>query len=141
MPLRHALRPEIDIRSRKYKKYTVILSAQMKEIARNYTIGHVATVNEDGAPNLSSREPWWLTMMPVSRLVKYAPPITGCDIRGRPVMGINFLDIFARKCFRPREIARVIDPARVALADLQILFDQWGDPAHRSKEHHSLARA
>ena len=79
-----------------------MLTDEMKSIIGTFPLGFVASVNDDGTPNLSPKGTF--VALNDRQLVfgHIRSPGTMGNIAKRPVIEINFLDVLARKAVRVR---------------------------------------
>lgn len=79
-----------------------MLTDEMKSIIATYPLGFVASVNQDGTPNLSPKGTF--VVLNDRQLVfgHIRSPGTMNNIAKRPTIEINFLDVLARKAVRVR---------------------------------------
>ena len=95
------------------------ITADMEAIVRQANLSFVATVNEDGTPNLSPKAS--LTVMDgVLYFADIASPRTIRNLKRNPAVEINVVDIFLRRGYRFNGRASILTPddaAHVAIAD------------------------
>jgi len=79
-----------------------MLTDELKSIIGTFPLGFVASVNDDGTPNLSPKGTF--VVLNDRQLVfgHIRSPGTMGNIAKRPVIEINFLDVLARKAVRVR---------------------------------------
>lgn len=77
-----------------------ILTDAMKALVRDHTLGFVATVNDDGTPNLSPKGTMAVIDGDTIGFGEMRSPVTLANIAKRPAVEINVVDVFARKGFR-----------------------------------------
>ena len=84
-----------------------MLTDEMKSIIGTFPLGFVASVNDDGTPNLSPKGTF--VVLNDRQLVfgHIRSPGTMGNIAKRPVIEINFLDVLARKAVRVRGRAQM----------------------------------
>ena len=103
-----------------------MLTADMKQLIKEFSIGYVATVNADGTPNLSPKA----TMVAVDeRHIAFGnlrSPQTVNNIVARPAVELNFIDVFARKGYRFRGVAVYVERGESRFVDLLPHFSGWG---------------
>jgi predicted pyridoxine 5'-phosphate oxidase superfamily flavin-nucleotide-binding protein len=104
-----------------------ILNADMQRVVREQRLGFVATVNQDGSPNLSPKGT--TTVWDDDHLVfaDLRSPQTIANLRVNPLVEINVVDPIRRRGYRFRASARVID--RGAELEQAIAFFSRGDQA------------
>lgn len=80
----------------------------MQRIVRNYNAGSVATVNADGTPSVSPKATFVIVD---NRCVAYGnirSPGTSANLRERPTVEVNFIDVLARLAVRVRGRATLL---------------------------------
>lgn len=85
-----------------------ILTADMKRVVAEQKLGFVATVNDDGTPNLSPKGTMQVLDDEHLMFADIRSPGTMSNIARRPVMEINFVDPFSRKGYRFKGTARTV---------------------------------
>ncbi|HEY1212545.1 MAG TPA: pyridoxamine 5'-phosphate oxidase family protein [Bryobacteraceae bacterium] len=85
------------------------ISADVEAIIKQAILSFVATVNEDGTPNLSPK-----ASLTVRNGVLYfadiASPMTIRNLKRNPAVEINVVDIFQRRGYRLRGHASILPP-------------------------------
>ncbi len=84
------------------------LSAAMQRIIRNYNAGSVATVNANGTPSVSPKATFVIVD---DRCIAYGnirSPGTSANLRARPAVEVNFIDVLARLAVRVRGRATLL---------------------------------
>jgi predicted pyridoxine 5'-phosphate oxidase superfamily flavin-nucleotide-binding protein len=85
------------------------ITADMKAIVRQAILSFVATVNEDGTPNLSPKAS--LTVVNGTlHFADIASPRTIQNLRRNPAVEINVVDIFERRGYRFTGRASILSP-------------------------------
>jgi predicted pyridoxine 5'-phosphate oxidase superfamily flavin-nucleotide-binding protein len=86
------------------------LSDAMRRLVQEEKLGFVATVSDDGRPNLSPKGT--LAVWDLDHLIfaDLASPNTVRNLRTRPSVEVNVVDPFTRKGFRFRGLAQVLPP-------------------------------
>ena len=102
------------------------LTEAMKRVVCEQKLGFVATVNEDGTPNLSPKATFLVLDDDHLMFGEIRSPNTIRNIAKRPAMEVNFVDPFARKGFRVQGQATFLARGTTAFDELILLFDQWG---------------
>ncbi len=95
------------------------LSRQMQQIIHRYSAGSVATVNADGSPSVSPKATF---VVVDERCIAYGnirSPGTSANLRERPAVEVNFIDVLARLALRVRGQARLVACDH---ADAQVLL-------------------
>ena len=85
------------------------LDVDMRRVVDEQRLGFVATVNADGTPNLSPKGT--VTVLDDEHLVfaDIRSPRTVANLRKRPAVEVNVVDPFARKGYRFRGTATVVE--------------------------------
>lgn len=102
-----------------------MLTDEMKSIIGTYPLGFVASVNEDGTPNLSPKGTF--VVLNDTQLVfgHIRSPGTMANIARRPVIEVNFLDVLARKAVRLRGRAYMFSRSAPEFAQLFAALTGW----------------
>lgn len=111
----------------------VKLTEDMKRVVEQQKLGFVATVCEDGTPNLSPKGTFLVLDDEHLIFGEIRSPRTIENLRERPIMEVNFVDPFARKGFRARGLANFIARDTKEFDELFARFSQWGDLSHKIK--------
>lgn len=86
------------------------ITPDMRGVIRRAMLSYVATINEDGSPNLSPKA----TVMPYDDehlvFMDQASPGTMANLRRDPRVEINSIDVFRRRGYRFKGKARIIPP-------------------------------
>ena len=99
----------------------------MIHLIATYTIGCVATVGSDGAPAVSPKGTFLVLDNRTIAFANIRSQGTVANLRRRPDVEVNFIDVFARKACRVRGRARYVSRDD-AEADLRTKFkDAWSD--------------
>ena len=104
-----------------------ILTAAMKTLVRDHTLGFVASVNDDGTPNLSPKGTMAVIDDDTIGFGEMRSPGTLANIARRPVVELNFVDVFARKGFRFKGRAKFHPKGSGEYARLLPAFAKWMD--------------
>ena len=107
------------------------LTAYMKKIVEEQKLGFVATVCEDGTPNLSPKGTCLVFDDEHIIFAEIRSPNTLRNLEHRPAMEINFVDQFARKGFRAKGTATFIARGTLEFEELFARFAQWGELSNR----------
>lgn len=107
------------------------ITEQMKIIAENHPLGIVGTINADGTPNVSPKGTMVVLDDDTIIFGEIASPGTLANVLERPAMEINFVDVLARRCFRAKGEAEVLNSGSDEFNTLRPHFDRWGDLADR----------
>ncbi len=107
------------------------LDAAARAVIERHSLGYVASVNADGTPNLSPKG--MMLALDDDHIVfgEARSPGTLRNIRERPVVEINFIDVLARRGVRVRGTCEIIEPGSEAFAALRPHFERWGALADR----------
>lgn len=104
------------------------LTARMQRILRDYNVGSVATVNADGTPSVSPKA----TFVVINeRCIAYGnirSPGTSANLRERPAVEVNFIDVLARLALRVRGRAALVDRDSVEAGALMPHFEALWAP-------------
>ena len=109
----------------------MIITEQMKSIAKNHPVGIVGTVNADGTPNVSPKGTMVVLDDDTIIFGEIASPGTLANILERPAVEINFVDVLARRCFRAKGEAEALPSGNDSFNALRPHFDRWGALAER----------
>jgi predicted pyridoxine 5'-phosphate oxidase superfamily flavin-nucleotide-binding protein len=85
------------------------ITADMEAIIKQAILSFVATVNEDGTPNLSPKASLKVTN-DVLYFADIASPRTIANLRRNPAVEINVVDIFQRRGYRFTGRASILPP-------------------------------
>ena len=107
------------------------LTDQMQAIIENNTLGFVATVDEDGTPNLSPKGTCIVLDAKTIGFGEIRSPNTLKNLQARPAMEINFTDFFSRKAVRVKGAAEFVPRASAEFEQLVASFSRWGDLVER----------
>ena len=84
------------------------LNKPMQQLIRNYNAGAVATINDDGSPAVSPKATFVIVD---ERCIAYGDirsPGTSANLRQRPAVEVNFIDVLQRLAVRVRGQGRVV---------------------------------
>lgn len=102
------------------------LTRQMRRIVRDYNAAAVATVNADGTPSVSPKATF---VVIDERCIAYGnirSPGTSANLRERPAVEVNFIDLLARVALRVRGRATLVARDSVEAESLRPHFEaQW----------------
>jgi hypothetical protein len=107
------------------------LSDYMKEVVKKHKLGFVATVCDDGTPNLSPKGTCLVLDDEHIIFGEIRSPNTRRNIGVRPSMEINFVDVLSRKGFRAKGRAEYITRGSPEFQSLFPRFAQWGELAEK----------
>lgn len=103
-----------------------VITEDMKDIIARCQLGFVATVSPDGTPNLSPKGS--LAVWDDNHLyfADIASPQTIANLRQNPGIEVNFVDVFARRGYRFKGTAEVLDGGPVFEKAAKTLLDVHG---------------
>lgn len=107
-----------------------ILTEQMQRLVRRIRLGYVATVCEDGTPNLS---PKGTTIVWDDDHLVFADirsPQTVANLRYNPMVEINVVDPILRKGYRFKGPAQVLTEGDL-YEQILVFYEQHGTPRQR----------
>ena len=87
-----------------------ILTEDMKRVVREQRLGYIATVCPDGTPNLSPKATMKVWDDDHLVFADICSPGTISNLRQNSAIEINMIDVFARKGYRFKGAARIVDP-------------------------------
>jgi len=102
-----------------------MLTDEMKSIIGTYPLGFVASVNEDGTPNLSPKGTFVVLNDTQLAFGHIRSPGTMANIATRPTIEVNFLDVLARKAVRLRGRAHMFSRSAPEFAQLFAALTGW----------------
>ena len=85
------------------------LTAPMKRLIANYNAGAVGTINEDGTPAVSPKATFVVIDDGCIAFGNIRSPGTVTNIRSRPDVEVNFIDVLTRRAVRVRGRAEIVD--------------------------------
>lgn len=103
------------------------LTEYMKRVVAQHKLGYVATVSEDGTPNLSPKATFVVVDDDHLAFGEIRSPNTVRNIAERPAMEVNFIDPFARKGFRAKGQAVFLARDTHEFDELIPRFSEWGE--------------
>lgn len=109
----------------------MMLTQAMKNTLNKHRLGYVATVSALGQPNVSPKGTFVIIDDRTIAFGDIRSPRTVTNLRERPETEVNFVDPLARKGFRARGTATVLDRDSDAYCVYRPHFDRWGDLADR----------
>lgn len=110
-----------------------MITAEMKKLIEENTIGLVATVTPDGKPAVSPKA---TTVVIDARTIAFSDlrsPNTARNVRNNPAVEINYIDVFRRKACRIAGNATYIPKSDPRFAELARHFAKWDDLAERMR--------
>ncbi|MFO1015601.1 MAG: pyridoxamine 5'-phosphate oxidase family protein [Caulobacteraceae bacterium] len=84
------------------------LSAAMRALVERERLGFVASVNDDGTPNVSPKGTFVVLDDERLAFLDVRSPMTSANLAARPAVEVNFVDPILRKGLRCRGRARVL---------------------------------
>ena len=102
------------------------MTEEMKRVVREQKLGFVATVSEDGTPNVAPKATFVVLDDDHLMFGDIRSPNTVRNVAHRPSMEVNFVDPFARKGFRAKGQASYLARGTPEFDELLPHFDQWG---------------
>tara|TARA_B100000676_G_C18068649_1_gene842773 strand:+ start:241 stop:705 length:465 start_codon:yes stop_codon:yes gene_type:complete len=109
------------------------LTEEMKRMVVEQKLGLVATVNEDGTPNLSPKATFVVTSDEQIVFGDLRSPNTQRNVEARGGMELNFVDPIARKGFRAKGQARYVPNPSAEFDELLPRFAEWGTLTERMR--------
>jgi hypothetical protein len=106
-----------------------MLTEELKAIISAYPLGFVASVNDDGTPNLSPKGTFVILDDQHLGFGHIRSPRTLANIARRPAVEINFLDVLARKAARVSGTCEVLPRGTPGFDALYPSFEHWGEYA------------
>ena len=104
------------------------LTAPMKRLIANYNAGAVATINEDGTPAVSPKATFVVVDDGCIAFGNIRSPGTVANIRSRPDVEVNFIDVLTRRAVRVRGRAEIVDKESEAGQCLLPAFREFWAP-------------
>ena len=85
------------------------LTDPMKHLIEHYNAGAVATVNADGTPAVSPKATFVVIDDGHIAFGDIRSPATVANIRARPDVEVNFIDVLTRRAVRVKGVARIVE--------------------------------
>ena len=85
------------------------LTAPMRRLIANYSAGAVATTNDDGTPAVSPKATFVVVDDGCMAFGNIRSPGTVANIRLRPDVEVNFIDVLTRRAVRVRGQAETVE--------------------------------
>jgi len=104
------------------------LTKPMKKIITDYNAGAVATVNDDGTPAVSPKATFVLVDDDCIAFGDIRSPGTVANIRQRPDVEVNFIDVLSRRAVRIAGSASIVAKDSEQGQKLMPLFQQSWAP-------------
>ncbi|MDJ0895940.1 MAG: pyridoxamine 5'-phosphate oxidase family protein [Alphaproteobacteria bacterium] len=108
-----------------------VLTSEMVETLEKQRLGFVATVSENGEPNVSPKGTFVVIDGATIAFGEIRSPMTLENLRARPAVEVNFVDPLARRGFRAKGTATIRERGSAAFLEHIARFDRWGDLAKR----------
>ena len=111
-----------------------VLSAEMKQVIAEQRLGFIATVDADGAPNVSPKGTFLVLDDDHIMFGEMRSPNTVRNIAGNSAVEVNFVDPIVRKGIRVKGNARYVERSADEFAQHLPAFQEvWGDLCERFK--------
>jgi hypothetical protein len=110
-----------------------MLTADMKRVVREQRLGFVATVNEDGTPNVSPKATFTVLDDATLAFAEIRSPGTLRNLRANPAIEVNFVDPFVRKGYRFAGAAKIVERGAGGFEELIGAFGDYGDLVERMR--------
>ena len=110
-----------------------ILNDDMKRVWTEQRLGFVATVNEDGTPNLSPKGTMMVCNNDSIMFAEVHSPQTVANLERNTAAEINFVDSISRKDYRFRNRRRLVSPSDDEYEELSGCSAIWGPLTERVK--------
>lgn len=104
------------------------LTAPMKRLIASYNAGAVGTINEDGTPAVSPKATFVIIDDGCIAFGNIRSPATVANLRTRPEVEVNFIDVLTRRAVRVRGRAEIVDKASAAGRRLLPAFEAHWAP-------------
>ena len=104
-----------------------MLDDAMKRLITTHRAGMVATVNDDGTPAVSPKATFVIVDDATLAFGNIRSPGTLANIRKRPAVEINFIDVLTRKVVRVAGTARIVAKAAAGEALAQAMQADWAE--------------
>ena len=86
-----------------------MLTEPMKRLIENYCAGAVATIDADGLPAVSPKATFVIVDDKCLAFGNIRSPGSAANIRSRPAVEVNFIDVLTRRAVRVRGQGEVVD--------------------------------
>ena len=90
------------------------LTAPMKRLIADFNAGAVGTINEDGTPAVSPKATFVVIDDECIAFGNIRSPGTVANIRARPDVEVNFIDVLARRAVRVKGRAEIVEKESAA---------------------------
>lgn len=108
-----------------------ILTDDMKRVVRQQRLGFIATVCPDGTPNLSPKGTAAVWDDEHLVFADLASPGTMSNLRHNPALELNVVDGFARKGYRFKGTAVIVEPDDARFGEIRDAFETGGRGVHQ----------
>ncbi|MEM7292707.1 MAG: pyridoxamine 5'-phosphate oxidase family protein [Pseudomonadota bacterium] len=105
-----------------------MLTDQMRQIIRNFNAASVATVNDDGTPAVSPKATFVIIDDTSTAFGNIRSPNTEKNIRTRPAVELNFVDVLARRAVRVKGEASIVEKDSESGQALMPMFEELWAP-------------
>ncbi len=109
------------------------LTSEMIKTLEKQRLGFVATVSENGEPNVSPKGTFVAIDGGTIAFGEIRSPKTLENLLVRPAVEVNFVDPLSRKGFRAKGTATVHGRGSATFDEQIARFERWGDLAERIK--------
>ena len=104
------------------------LTEPMKRLIETYNAGAVATTNEDGTPAVSPKGTFVVVDDGCIAFGNIRSPGTVANLRSRPGVEVNFIDVLTRRAVRVMRKAEIVEVQSEAGRRLLPVFtERWGE--------------
>ena len=100
------------------------LTEPMKRLIRNFSVGAVATINEDGTPAVSPKATFVVVDDECIAFGNIRSPGTVANIRFCPEVEVNFVDVLTRRAVRIKGQADIIEKESATGQRLLPVFEE-----------------
>ncbi len=104
-----------------------MLTGEMKRLIRNHRAGFVATINKDGTPAVSPKATFVVVDDQTLAFGNIRSPGTIANVRTRPAVEVNFIDVLERKAVRVAGTAEVVGKTSASRQLLDVFEKDWPD--------------
>jgi len=108
-----------------------MLTRDMRRVIEEQRLAFVASVNADGSPNLSPKGTSVIVDDEHIAFGEIRSPNTLDNLRERPAVELNFVDPTARKGYRFKGEAEVLERGQPDFEVLFPAFERWGELSER----------
>ena len=111
------------------------LTEPMKKLITTYSAGAVATTNDDGTPAVSPKATFVVVDDEHVAFGNIRSPGTVANIRSRPDVEVNFIDVLTRRAVRVKGRAAIVETGSEAGQGLLPAFEEHWAPYLESMEN------